>query len=290
MFCKRNHLALAIGTLLSAGFAANASAQSPEQAPASSATTLDAVKVTGSHIKRAAISGVGPVTVIDAETIERSGAISVETLLQRLPASAGFAGSQTNAYWAGNGYGTTQVNLRGLGINRTLVLLNGRRIVNGGTGANSSVDLNIIPVALIERIEVLKDGASAIYGADAVAGVVNIITKENFEGVEASVSYGQTFKQDGEEGAVDLAWGVNNDRGSLMAAINYAESGTVNMASRAPCGLGEVNGKLKCVGSSSTIGGRALLPDGSRINFNQDPNGDGDFYEAYSPGKHNQNA
>src|SRR3546814_11259716 len=70
-----------------------------------------------------------------------------------------------------NGYGTTQVNLRGLGINRTLVLLNGRRIVNGGTGANSSVDLNIIPVALIESVEVLKDGASAIYGADAVAGV-----------------------------------------------------------------------------------------------------------------------
>src|SRR3546814_3391227 len=100
-------------------------------------------------------------TVIDRESIERSGAISVETLLQRLPAAAGFAGNQTNAYWASNGYGTTQVNLRGLGINRTLVLLNGRRIVNGGTGANSSVDLNIIPVALIERVEVLKDGASA---------------------------------------------------------------------------------------------------------------------------------
>ncbi|MFX6884281.1 Plug domain-containing protein, partial [Acinetobacter baumannii] len=80
---------------------------------------------------------------IDAEAIERSGAISVETLLQRLPASAGFAGNQTNAYWADNGYGTTQVNLRGLGINRTLVLLNGRRVVNGGTGANSSVDLNV---------------------------------------------------------------------------------------------------------------------------------------------------
>jgi outer membrane receptor for ferrienterochelin and colicin len=79
-----------------------------------------------------------------------------------LPASAGFGGNQTNAYWADNGYGTAQVNLRGLGINRTLVLLNGRRIVNGGTGANSSVDLNIIPVALIERVEVLKDGASAI--------------------------------------------------------------------------------------------------------------------------------
>jgi len=288
MFCKRNHLALAIGALLSAGVATNAIAQSTGEA-SSEATSLDTITVTGSHIKRAAISGVGPVTVIDAEAIERSGAISIETLLQRLPASAGFAGSQSNAYWANNGYGTTQVNLRGLGINRTLVLLNGRRIVNGGTGANSSVDLNIIPVALIERIEVLKDGASAIYGADAVAGVVNIITKKSFDGVEASVRYGQTFQDDGEEGAVDLTWGMSGDRGSIMAAINYSESGSINMADRAPCGLGEVNGELVCVGSSATIGGRAVLADGRRVNFNQDPGGDGDFFETYSGAKHNFN-
>ncbi|MCD0277567.1 TonB-dependent receptor plug domain-containing protein, partial [Xanthomonas melonis] len=258
-------------------------------ATSESAKTLDTVQVTGSHIKRLQLSGVGPVSVVDAEAIERSGATSVETLLQRLPASAGFAGSQSNAYWAENGYGTTQVNLRGLGINRTLVLLNGRRVVNGGTGANSSVDLNIIPVALIERIEVLKDGASAIYGADAVAGVVNIITKKNYDGAEAAVRYGQTFESDGEEKSFDFAWGITSDRGSLMAGINYSETGTVNMASRAPCGLGEFDGQLECVGSSATIGGRALLADGSRVNFNQDPNGDGDFYEPYSAAKHNYN-
>lgn len=296
MSCKRNHLALAIGALLSAGIANAAFAQATEPAAATSestsqdAKTMETVTVTGSHIKRSQISGVGPVTVIDADAIQRSGAISVETLLQRLPANAGFAGNQTNAYWADNGYGTTQVNLRGLGINRTLVLLNGRRIVNGGTGANSSVDLNIIPVALIERIEVLKDGASAIYGADAVAGVVNIITKKNFNGAEASVRYGQTFQDDGEEGAVDLAWGMTGERGSIMAAINYSEGGTVNMADRAPCGLGESDGQLVCVGSSTTIGGRAVLADGQRVNFNQDPNGDGDFYETYSPAKHNYNS
>lgn len=295
MSCKRNHLALAIGALLSAGIANTAFAQAVEPATASSdtasqdATTLETVTVTGSHIKRAQISGVGPVTVIDRDAIQRSGAISVETLLQRLPAAAGFAGNQTNAYWADNGYGTTQVNLRGLGISRTLVLLNGRRVVNGGTGANSSVDLNIIPIALIERIEVLKDGASAIYGADAVAGVVNIITKRKFDGVEASVRYGQTFQQDGDESAVDLAWGMSGDRGSIMAAINYSESGTINMADRAPCALGESGGQLVCVGSSSTIGGRAVLADGRRVNFNQDPNGDGDFYETYSGAKHNFN-
>src|SRR5690606_37716352 len=171
------------------------------------------------------------------------------------PAAAGFAGNQTNAYWASNGYGTTQVNLRGLGVNRTLVLLNGRRIVNGGTGANSSVDLNVIPVSLIERVEVLKDGASAIYGADAVAGVVNIITKQGFDGAELAVRYGQTSRNDGEETSVDFSWGLTGERSSLMAAINYYDGGSVNMATRAPCGLIESDGKLVCSGSSTTVGG-----------------------------------
>lgn len=286
MYVKTHALALAIGTLLSAAVTPSLYAQESQPGQAG-ARTLDTVQVTGSHIKRAQLSGVGPVSVIDAETIQRSGATSVDTLLQRLPASAGFAGSQSNAYWAENGYGTTQVNLRGLGINRTLVLLNGRRIVNGGTGANSSVDLNVIPVALIERVEVLKDGASAIYGADAVAGVVNIITKKGFDGVQASVRYGETTRGDGDDTAVDLAWGVTGERGSLIAGINYAEGGTVNMASRAPCGLIESGGKLVCSGSSATIGGRALLADGARINFRQNP---GDpLFETYNAAKHNYN-
>lgn len=291
MSTTRHPLASAISALLLVGLNSGANAQTTPESPApSEPTELGTITVTGSHIKRAAISGVGPVTVIDRETIERSGATSVETLLQRIPASAGFAGNQTNAYWAENGYGTTQVNLRGLGINRTLVLLNGRRVVNGGTGANSSVDLNIIPIAMVERIEVLKDGASAIYGADAVAGVVNLITKRNFHGLEASVRYGQTFEGDGKEKSADLTWGTTGEAGSLMAGISYSETGTVNMADRAACGLGERDGELVCFGSSSTIGGRAVLPDGTSINFNQDPNGDGDFYEPYSSARHNFNS
>lgn len=296
MFFKPNPLAAAVGALLCAGFAHTLHAQDStatpsrqEQPTQEQATNLDTVQVTGSHIKRAQISGVGPVTVIDAETIARSGATSIDTLLQRMPASAGFAGNQTNAYWANNGYGTTQVNLRGLGINRTLVLLNGRRVVNGGTGANSSVDLNVIPVALIERIEVLKDGASAIYGADAVAGVVNIITKKSFDGAQLGLRYGETFEGDGEETGFDFSWGIQGERGSLMTSLSYTEGKAVNMADRQRCALGEVNGKLECVGSSATIGGRARLADGTVVNFNQDPNGDGDFYEPYSA-KHNYNS
>jgi iron complex outermembrane recepter protein len=139
--------------------------------------------VTGSRIKRADIEGVGPATVIGAPEIAKTGIVNVETMLQRLPAAAGYSGGQGNAYWASRGWGTATVNLRGLGINRTLVLLNGRRLVNGGTGANSAPDLNTIPASIIGRIEVLKDGASAIYGTDAVAGVVNIITRKDIEGL-----------------------------------------------------------------------------------------------------------
>jgi len=288
MSTKISHTAIAAATLLLANGAIAQQDSEPQQGQT---TSLDKVQITGSRInfKQAQLSGVGPVTVIDAESIQRTGAISAETLLQRLPASAGGAGNQTSAYWTGNGYGTTQVNLRGLGINRTLVLLNGRRVVNGGTGANSSVDLNMIPVAMIERVEVLKDGASAIYGADAVAGVVNIITKSHLKGGETSVRYGQTSRGDGEESAVDLAFGVQGSSGSLVGGINYSESGAINMASRAPCGLSEVNGKLECTGSSATIGGRARLADGQRVNFNQTLGGNPSFYEPYSAAKHNYN-
>jgi outer membrane receptor protein involved in Fe transport len=251
---------------------------------------VDEVVVTGSRIKRTDITGVGPATVVTEEAISRTGLTNVETLLQRLPASAGNAGGQTNAYWTGNGYGTAQVNLRGMGINRTLVLLNGRRVVYGGTGANSAVDLNTIPAALIGRIDVLKDGASAIYGADAVAGVVNIITRNDFEGVEITGKYGVTDEGDGDEYVVDLLWGLRGEKGGFTAAVNYQKTEPVNMADREPCGLGEVGGQLVCVGSASTIGGRAVLPNGQQINFNQTPGGNGNFFEPYSSAKHNFNS
>lgn len=245
--------------------------------------TVEEVVVTGSRIVRKDLNSVGPVTILTAPEIAATGISSLEVLLQRMPSSAGSGGNQTSAYWVSNGWGTPQINLRGMGINRTLVLLNGRRLVNGGTGANTAVDLSMIPVSIIERIEVLKDGASAVYGADAVAGVVNIITKQRFEGVETTAKVGAAFDGDGEEVQLDLTWGVTNDRGSLMASVSYQDTGEVFMPDRVDCPKSEVNGALVCVGSSSTIGGRALLPDGTRINFNQDPNGDGDAWHLYDP-------
>ena len=167
-----------------------------------------------------------------------------------MTASAGPAGNSSNAYWTSNGYGTAQVNLRGLGINRTLVLLNGRRIVNGGTGANSSVDLNMIPSALIQRIEVLKDGASAIYGADAVAGVVNIITKKNFSGAKLDVKYGATTQSDGENSELNFTFGGDYDKGNVAVNLSYVDTGLVLQSDRQACPFYEDSGELVCFGLS----------------------------------------
>lgn len=277
---------------------AGAQTDASTEAQAEAATTAQArndsdesIVVTGSRIRRTDIAGVGPANVVTAETIENTGVVNVETVLQRLPANAGFAGNQTSSYWTSNGYGTAQVNLRGLGIKRTLVLLNNRRLVAGGTGANSSPDLNMIPVSIIERIDVLKDGASAIYGADAVAGVVNIVSNTKFEGLGIGARYGITEEGDGKDFTVDLTWGIQSERGGIAAAVTYQKTTAVNMADRAPCGLAEVSpGELGCSNSASTLGGRAVLPNGQQINFNNDPDGDGDFFEPFSAAKHNFNS
>ncbi len=255
------------------------------------ATSMQEVTVTGSRIKRQDLEGVGPVAVLDAAYIESTGVTSTESLLQRMSVSAGVAGNQTNAYWTSGGWGTAQVNLRGLGANRTLVLLNGRRVVNGGTGANSAVDLNMIPTSLIERIEVLKDGASALYGADAVSGVVNIVTKSGFEGLEFASKFGQTTESDGEEFSASATFGVASEKGSLVAALSYVDTQEINMADREPCGYAVSGDQLVCSGSANTSGGRATYlsgpSTGSRINFNQVPGGNGDFFEPYVASVHN---
>lgn len=253
-------------------------------------TAIEEITVTGSRIKRKDLTAVGPLTILDQQLIKNTGITNMETLLQRLPASAGFGGNQTAAYWVSNGWGTPQVNLRGLGINRTLVLLNGRRLVYGGTGANSSVDLSMIPMAIIKQVEVLKDGASAIYGADAVAGVVNIITDDEFNGFEANAKFGITEKGDGEEYLLDLTWGASNDRGALVASISYQDNKPSPLADRVPCPLAS-DSETTCNGSTSTAGGRAVYIDDAgdliRINFNNEPGGK--TWEAFDRAIHGYN-
>lgn len=277
---------LLLGAAAFTGFAPNVFAQGHADHDAVEMASGDAgdIIVTGSRIRRTDLAGVGPATVVSSEQLENTGQVNLENVLQRLPATAGAAGNQSSAYWTGNGWGTAQVNLRGLGIKRTLTLLNGRRLVAGGTGANSSPDLNMIPVAALARTEVLKDGASAIYGADAVAGVVNLVTRTDVEGLTLNARYGLTGEGDGGDFTADLLWGARNDRGGVMIAATYQKTQPIRMQSRAPCLLTESGGSLVCSFGANTAGGRARLADGTIVNFTG-----GDDYEPYVGAIHGLN-
>ena len=281
MLLKKSYLSICCSIAFVSAFTVNADEIDSQ--------TTERIEITGSRIKQVDLESASPVTVIDATQIAFSGISSVEELLQEMTAAAGPAGNATNAYWTSNGYATAQINLRGLGIKRTLVLLNGRRIVAGGTGANDSPDLNMIPVNLIKRIEVLKDGASAIYGADAIAGVVNIITKDDFSGAQLTMKAGASDKGDAENQEINLTLGSDFDRGNMVVNINYVNTGNALQSERNPCPLTEVDGKLECFYSGSTVGGRATLADGSEVQFNQNPTGDGNSYSTYSNSEHGYN-
>jgi len=190
---------------------------------------VERIEVTGSRIQRQDMETASPITVIDAAAIRMEGFTSVDQLLQAQTSMAGAAvGSTTN-----NGAdGVAQVDLRGMGSQRTLVLLNGRRMVNSGSGADSAVDLNSIPVAMIARVEILKDGASAVYGSDAIAGVVNIITKKDFEGFQVDLNGSSTDKGDGETGELSALYGFSTDRGNYTIGAAYSDRKGVIQADR----------------------------------------------------------
>ena len=169
-----------LAAAISLGLAAPALAQN---AVDDKTTTLDRIEITGSRIRSVDVETSQPVLVLTRQDIEKQGLTSVADVLKRIPAN----GATMNTTVNNGGDGSATVNLRNLGADRTLVLVNGRRWVSGLTG---TVDLNTIPTAVIERIEVLKDGASSIYGSDAIAGVVNIITRSDFDGTEVSAYVG----------------------------------------------------------------------------------------------------
>ncbi|WP_115718038.1 TonB-dependent receptor plug domain-containing protein [Gallaecimonas mangrovi] len=201
----------------------------PVFAADSSDSSVEKIEVTGSRIKRTDMETASPVSVISADDIKKSGYTSVAEFLDNSTFSSGSnLGASSNN---GSG-GTATVNLRGLGAARTLVLVNGRRMINSGTGADSSVDLNAIPVAMIKRIEVLKDGASAVYGSDAVAGVVNIITKKDFEGIEVDGSYGGTGRGDANNGEINMLIGGNTDKANLVLGVSYVDRSKAMQSSR----------------------------------------------------------
>lgn len=185
--------------------------------------TLDRVEVTGSRISRAQIEGALPVTVIDRAQIEASGETSVADLLR---------GSTFNSFGSfrpqsgSSAQGVAQVSLRGLGSGRTLVLIDGRRLpASPFTGQGA--DLNTIPLGAIERIEILSDGASAVYGSDAIGGVVNIITRKDYSGAELAYSLSDPTLQGGETEAMSAVVGIAGERGNLVAGYSQNMRGII---------------------------------------------------------------
>ncbi len=226
----------------------------------------DVITVTGSRIPRTDLEGTSPVAVFQIEDLQQSGATSIGQLLREMPSIAGNA--MTVAVNNG-GTGSQNISLRGLGSTRTLVLINGKRSVGSGQaastdGVNGTVDLNIIPISMVERIEVLKDGASAIYGSDAVAGVVNLILKKDFNGLGTNLQYGISSKGDGRQQQYDVTFGNSGDVSHFLFGLSWTKYDPILANDRdfSKTALSIVNGELIPSGSSASPWGNYSLASG----------------------------
>ena len=229
------------------------------------------IVVTGSRLKKDSFSSVSPLQIIDAEVERDLGLIDAAQILQNVTVAAG---TQIDTSFGGfvldNGPGSETVDLRGLGANRNLVLLNGRRVAPSGIeGAPSSPDIGLLPSGLIGNFDIVLDGASATYGSDAIAGVVNAVLRTDFEGFEVR---GSAVVPDqitnGEEVNVNATWGKNTDRGYIIAGASYQYLDEIRLQDRDFTNNCNTNlevtesGEFRTVDLSSTIGQR---PDECKI-------------------------
>jgi outer membrane receptor protein involved in Fe transport len=192
------------------------------------------IEVTGSRIRSASAESVSPLTVLTSADIAASGVTNLQDLLLQMPEMGAPSISRTNSNFSTASAGVATVDLRNLGTSRTLVLINGRRVVSGVPGS-TAVDFNTIPTDFVERIEVLTGGASALYGSDAVAGVVNVILKRRMEGLVLDVQGGQSSKGDDKTKKASISWGGTSADGrtSLMTNISISDQGGVYSRDRA---------------------------------------------------------
>jgi outer membrane receptor protein involved in Fe transport len=200
------------------------------QTPASTQGSTEQIEVTGSRLKTTNATSENPVTIITSAEIARTSSQTIEDVLQKLPSigTSGIYGTTNNG-----GQGLSCTDIRNLGISRTLVLVNGKRFVHTGGFGTDCVDLNNIPLAMVDQIEVLKDGASAVYGADAVAGVINIKLKKNFSGTEIRANGSiATEVGDARTGDISATTGVNFEKGNVTLSVDYQNVEPVRQADR----------------------------------------------------------
>lgn len=235
--------------------------------PALAQQQLERVEVTGSRILSVNAESAAPIQVMTAADIQASGVTNLQDLLLKNPTFGTPSISRTNSNFSTSSAGVSTIDLRNLGIDRTLVLVNGRRYVSGVPGS-MAVDLNTIPTDFIERVEVMTGGASSTYGSDAVAGVVNIILKRNFEGLNMDASVGQSWKNDDTLKKFGITFGANaaGGKGNIMAHFAVSKQGGVFSRDRDASAVDQIS-----------VGG-GLTGEASEIFQAQRP-----FYSSFAP-------
>jgi iron complex outermembrane receptor protein len=243
----------ASAAVLAAFSAAAANAQSQPTADSAGSGAISEVVVTGSLISRKNYVAASPIVVTSAETLKQSGALSLETVLNQLPE---FSPSGTSGNGGQGTGGHATVNLHGLGSNRNLVLLDGRRLPLADIFGD--VDINLIPDSILSGVDTITGGASAVYGSDAMSGVVNFRTLTNFEGVKADVQYGNSFKADYQQVSASVALGarLNGDKGHLLLSLGYTDRASL---------AGSARSFFNLVTPSSFIGQGTFVPSATNL-------------------------
>ncbi|MDR2871182.1 MAG: TonB-dependent receptor [Xanthomonadaceae bacterium] len=281
---KNHRLRDAISFALIAGTAASTSV-----AFAQEATDLDRIQITGSRISQATLETAQPVVIVTRADIQKQGGTSVADMI------GGITATGTNppfgraaALAAGEEAGGSYVDLRNLGPQRTLVLIDGKRM---GISSGGYSDLASIPTSIVERIEVLTDGASAIYGSDAIAGVINIITRKNFDGLEASAFLGQYGQGDGQKQSYNFLIGAVGERSSIALGAEYTKEDPVRARDRRFSAY--PNGPFHPRDGWSAISQYGTLIDGSgqqwTVNRNGDPRNFADYHQTTADDRSNTN-
>jgi len=203
---------------------------------------IEEVIITGSRIRQNAVDVRNPVQFFSEQDMDMTSSLNAADFLQTLPITGSAINRLNNSSGnlgfppdgAGIGAGASEIDLRNLGSKRTLVLVDGRRWIRGtsASGVSGAVDVNSIPNNAVKSIEISMDGASTVYGSDAIAGVVNIITIDDYDGFKASAYYGQFEEGDGESGEVDVRWGAEGDRARVLLDVSFTDQKEVMAGDR----------------------------------------------------------
>ncbi|MFT5139216.1 MAG: iron complex outermembrane receptor protein [Lysobacterales bacterium] len=260
------------------GLIASANVFAQDDQEDGAAGTLEEIVVTGSRIRKDPLNEPAPIMNLSEGDLDASGLTNLGAILQQLPISGSAINTRFNV--PGNsgfpqdgngiGAGATQVSLRNLGAKRTLVLVDGRRWIAGASasGVPGSVDLNTIPANVIERVEILQDGASAIYGSDAIGGVINIITRQSYDGFRIDAQSGSYLSEgDGESRDVSLLWGGGDERTEFVFSASFSEEEEIQTANRAQSAFPSAFGTDCLAGGCSTFTPQGRFVLGPNFDF-----------------------